>query len=150
MSHGFVLHGSNDGSLERVEPRAQTDYFDRRTTGVFATPDPIWAVFFAIVDRASAGSLRSACVPGSGGTRYAFSTENDPHWRSGWIYALGSDGFVSTPGTCELIRRGEEAVVPGERVVVHPEDFPFLHSVARHSRGEPVWRTNLRQRFHRG
>lgn len=148
VADGLVLHGTSNGSLERLEPRPQTDYFGRATSGVFATRDPIWPIFFAIVDRASAGSLRCACVPGRRSNRYAFSTERDPRWRcSGWIYALDSDGFTTTPGTCELIRRDAGSVVPLERIEVHPDDFPFLPTVGRHVRREPVWRSHLRQRL---
>ena len=60
---GVLAHGSNDRAIERFEPRDQTDWFGRVVRRVFATPDGIWPMYFAIVDRSRyVGSLRNLYV----------------------------------------------------------------------------------------
>jgi hypothetical protein len=88
-----VLHGTRQGNLDRIDARMQTDYFGRRVHGVFATRDHIWPIFYAVVDRTSAGSMRCQCLKGRSGTRYLFSTEGDPRWAAGNVYVLQGDGF---------------------------------------------------------
>jgi len=57
-----LLHGSNDGGIDAFVPRSRLDYIARFRKGVWATPDGIWPVFFAVVDRSGyRGTLRSAC-----------------------------------------------------------------------------------------
>ena len=50
--HRIAFHGTGDPTIESFEPRHPIDYApfgDQKA--VFATSDPIWAMFYAIVDR---------------------------------------------------------------------------------------------------
>ncbi len=142
---GAVLHGSRH-LLERIDTRRQTNYQGVPVDGIFATRDPIWPIFYATLDRDSAGTLRCQCVPGRRGTRYGFSTSNEPHWGPGWIHLLPAGDFEPIRGTCELVRTSTATIEPFDAVPVGPSDFPFLACVGRHDTDEPIWRTWWNQR----
>lgn len=56
----LLFHGSNSPDISPLEPREQTDYKGDPITAVFATKDPLWAMFFAIIDQESyRGPLRN-------------------------------------------------------------------------------------------
>src|SRR6185503_319605 len=62
-SHGdVVFHGSNARTIEVFEPRSQLTAHDRPVTAVFATPDPIWAMFFAVTDTGRAIGRWNMCL----------------------------------------------------------------------------------------
>src|SRR5690625_5835926 len=73
--HGFLLHGSGV-SLTELEPRPQDDWTGRPVEAVFATSDPIWAIFFATIDRKASGNIRNGGLrirtPDAGDERYYF------------------------------------------------------------------------------
>ena len=50
VEHGLLLHGSNDASLEALDPRPAHD-FDTELDGVVACDDGIWTIFYAVVAR---------------------------------------------------------------------------------------------------
>lgn len=152
----YVLHGSGSGDVSQFEPRQANDSeeFGNRM-GVYAAADGIWAMYYAVVDRALASGLVNACVrfgdPGAApeefhGPYYYFSVDADDHpapWRTGYVYLLPADGFesqqqVDSDGRSVLIaqRFNPEPVRPTAQVVVHPEDFPYLEQVHRHVKSE--------------
>jgi hypothetical protein len=141
-----LLHGTGDASVERFEPRRQTDYDNEWTEAVFATDDPIWPIFFAVVNRPVARSLVNGCSRRWGESHYYFSIGADPRrtesWRSGWIYILPSETFRLHPSGPEWL--SPVAVRPLARVGVEPGDFPFLRDVTQHRRGEPIGRIVVR------
>ena len=48
----IAFHGTGDSRIERFEPREPIDFAPFGSQrAVFATSDPIWAMFYAIVDR---------------------------------------------------------------------------------------------------
>jgi hypothetical protein len=141
-----LLHGTGDPSIERFEPRRQTDYDNEWTNAVFATDDPIWPIFFAVVNRPVARSLVNACGRRWGESHYYFSIGTDPKspnaWRDGWIYVLPRETFRPHRAGSEWL--SPVAVRPIARLPVRPEDFPFLASVVGHRLGEPVPRIVVR------
>ena len=148
----IAFHGTGDAAIESFEPRRPTDlapFGDQKA--VFATSDPIWAMFYAIVDRESYEvTLNNACIllldaEGRPGTPYYyFSISRDAlqerPWRSGYVYLLPADTFVEQPP-------GEYAghparvpqlaspvpVAPFARLRVSAEDFPFLAQIRGHA-----------------
>ena len=141
-----LLHGTGDPAIEEFEPQRQTDYDNEWTNAVFATDDPIWPIFFAVVNRPVARSLVNACSRRYGDSHYYFSIGADPRatdaWRDGWIYLLPRETF-------EPHRAGSEwlspvAVRPLARMRVEPADFPFLGHVVQHRLGEPIGRIVVR------
>lgn len=141
-----LLHGTGDPAIERFEPQRQTDYDNEWTDAVFATDDPIWPVFFAVVNRPVARSLINACSRRYGESHYYFSIGTDPKardaWRDGWIYVLPRATFRRHPSGPEWL--SPVAVRPLARLRVEPSDFPFLADVVGHTLGEPVGRVVVR------
>ena len=141
-----LLHGTGDATIERFEPRRQTDYDDEWTNAVFATDDAVWPIFFAVVNRPVARSLINGCSRRYGESRYYFSIAADPAsaetWRDGWIYVLPRETFRLHPSGPEWL--SPVAVRPLARIRVEPRDFPFLRDVVQHTLGEPVGRAVVR------
>jgi hypothetical protein len=141
-----LLHGTGDPMIGRFEPQRQTDYDNEWTNAVFATDDPIWPIFFAVVNRPVARSLINACSRRYGESHYYFSIGADPKqpdaWRSGWIYVLPRETFNLHPSGPEWL--SPVAVTPLACFPVDPADFPFLGDVTQHRLGEPVGRAVVR------
>jgi hypothetical protein len=151
-----LFHGSSRGDLELLEPirltRDAAEFGDQQA--VFATSDPVWALWFAVLRRnglrsTSNGSLG---IPGDAlyPRRYFFSVNDgalaSDRFGPGFLYVLPRGPFRQ-----ELPRFGLDtaqwaspvAVRPLVRAGVSPEDFPFLELVVEHGR-EPVLATMLR------
>ena len=141
-----LLHGTGDAQIERFEPQRQTDYDNEWTNAVFATDDPIWPIFFAVVNRPVAKSLINGCSRRYGDSHYYFSIGADPRsadtWRTGWIYVLPRETFRLHPSGPEWL--SPVAVRPLARIRVEPSDFPFLGDVTQHRLGEPPGRAVVR------
>jgi hypothetical protein len=145
----FAFHGTGDGGIESFEPRRPIDFApfgDQKA--VFATSDPIWAMFYAIVDRDRYEiTLNNGCIlllepPGL--PHYYFSISSGAlavqPWRNGYVYLLPADGFVEQPGgpyagyTAQIPQLASpEPVAPLARVTVAPRDFPFLEQIRGHA-----------------
>lgn len=141
-----LLHGTGDATIERFEPQRQTDYDNEWTDAVFAADDPIWPIFFAVVNRPVARSLINACSRRYGESHYYFSIGTDPKsvdaWRTGWIYVLPRETFRLHPSGPEWL--SPVSVAPLARFQVEPADFPFSGDVVQHTLGEPVGRAVVR------
>jgi hypothetical protein len=140
-----LLHGSNNGGISVLKPKWQTDYLGKPVKAIFATPDGIWPMFFAILDReVYQGSLRNGCF-------WVHDPEGDPHKCYHFsINAAALPHEPRTDGTIYVVprdsfRRGRdladqpleewtstEPVRPLARLPVRPEDFPFLRQVEGH------------------
>lgn len=150
-----LFHGSNQDELDLLQPVDQENYRGELVQAVFASRDPIWSMFFAVFDREGYhGSLRNGSFIVSGPRRqpvqyYFFSInqqmfETHP-WRAGTVYVLPRKPFDQT--SKGVVRFDEWAskkpVTPVARVVVSPEDFPFIHQVSTHAERESIYRTWL-------
>ncbi|THF75712.1 hypothetical protein [Cohnella fermenti] len=117
---------------------------------VFASPDPDWAVFYAVFRRAGlVGSFRNGCIAGRR-TRYHYyslngQTMNNRPWTDGALYVLPQERFVRPVGSAipfeEWVCR--EPVAPLGKLGVAPDDFLYRNKVAVHPDGEPLVRTWL-------
>ena len=144
----IAFQGTGDAEIESFEPRRPIDlapFGDQHA--VFATSDPIWAMFYAIVDRERFElTLNNGCilvldedVP----PYYYFSISRDAlperPWRTGYVYLLPAESFVEQEGGTYA---GHQAripqlaspvpVTPLASVRVGPDDFPFLSSIRGH------------------
>ena len=145
----IAFHGTGDPGIERFEPREPIDFAPfGRQRAVFATSDPIWAMFYAIVDRARHGlTLNNGCVvledTADSDSYYYFSVSRQAlprqPWRSGYLYFLPADTFVEQPGAIYAGRRARVpqlaspvAVTPFARLRVTPRSFPFLARIGGH------------------
>ncbi|UCD98765.1 MAG: hypothetical protein JSV42_17750 [Chloroflexota bacterium] len=150
-----LLHGSNRGDIRTLHPEFQVDFQGNRTRAVFSSADPIWPIFFAILDRSVyQGSIRNGCFvlahPSGGNERYYFFSTiqglaQDKLWREGVIYILPGDNFSQT--SSGRVRFDEWAssvsVDPVGKISISPRDFPFLNQVSMHKDSEPMYVTWL-------
>ncbi len=80
---GLVAHGSNRPDLETLEPirssRDVTEFGNRQQ--IFASPDAVWAMWFAILDKEKYRVTRNGCIAIGSGTRrekyYHFELERE-------------------------------------------------------------------------
>lgn len=147
----IVFHGTGSATIERFEPRAPIDVtaFGAQHA-VYATSDPIWAMFYAIIDRDRFPmTLNNGCArleePSGrlGDPHYYFSItraalEQQP-WRPGYVYLLPAETFVEQPAltfagmTAHIPQLASPTtVIPFSRVQVTPADFPFLADIRGH------------------
>jgi hypothetical protein len=141
-----LFHGSSRdlSVLEPIRLSNDTREFGNRQA-VFATDDPVWAVWFAILRRGEGynstrnGSLRIAGDDAS--TRCYFFTVNcgalsKERFGSGYLYVLPRATFeLEAPigGVLDTAQWASfDAVQPLVRIDVRPEDFPLLEAVAEH------------------
>ena len=149
----LLLHGSGAPDIALFEPRTPADRSPddfSKQTAVFAASDGIWALFYAVLDRARYpvrflnAALRLESSETFADTHYFFSVTapelQQRPWRDGTVYLLPKDGFVQMP-PYELGGLGTivephwvslEAVRPIAKLRVSPEDFPFLEQVRSH------------------
>ena len=146
----IALHGSGDADIALFEPRQSIDLneFGSRKA-VYAAADGIWPMFFAVVDRDRVDTVSNACVrlvDETGevhGPYYVFSVSqsalaNRP-WRTGWVYLLPRQTFSEQPsfafGSSEVHvpqLAGEVSIRPLAKLMIEPEDFPFLMQIRGH------------------
>ena len=105
----IAFHGTGDAGIESFEPRQPVDFApfgDQKA--VFATSDPIWAMFYAIVDRDRYDiTLNNGCIflldssghPGAPHYYFSISRQalQERPWRSGYVYLLPAESFVEQP-----------------------------------------------------
>ena len=147
----IAFHGTGDPNIEAFEPREPIDFAPfGNQKAVFATTDPIWAMFYAIVDRDRYRlTLNNGCilVMDAEGRRalphYYFSITSgalhEQPWRTGCVYLLPVETFVPQPaatyaGYAARIPQlaSPVAVTPFARLPVAPGDFPFLAQIRGH------------------
>jgi len=146
----IAFHGTGTPNIERFEPREPIDYAPfGRQKAVFATSDPIWAMFYAVVDRIRhALTLNNGCLvlEDTGQAYYYFSVSRDAlprrPWRTGYLYLLPAETFVEQPGDVYAGYRARVpqlaspvAVTPFARLHIAPRSFPFLGRIRGHDDG---------------
>lgn len=152
-----LFHGSRRDDLDVLEPirrsRDKTQFGDQQA--VYATSDPAWAMYFALLRRGRPFSTRNASLGPAGGELYPrwyfFSLRGgyeDEPFAPGWVYLLPRDGFTSEPPLADRLDTAQwvspSAVRPLERIAVSPGDFPFRDVIVRHRETEPMFVTWLR------
>ncbi len=143
--HGLLLHGSNGLPRSQLEPRLQTTFFGQPATAVFATPDDIWSIFFAIVNNDGfVGSKRNGCIriglENSVRKFYWFSLSTAMRDREGelcegTVHLLPTSAFRRSDIPDEW--KSDVPVVPIAALRVAPADFPF--EIGAHPE-VPAWR----------
>lgn len=145
----LAFHGTGDPSIEEFVPRQPVDLtaFGSQNA-VFATSDPVWAMYYAIVDRERVRSLNNACLElldgdAVRGRYFYFSVSEDvlPErpWRTGHLYLLPAETFALQPaetyaGHAARVPQlaSPVAVRPLARLRVEPSDFPYLDRIRGH------------------
>ena len=158
VGQGYVLHGSNRADVQRFEPRTPVDLspddFSKRTA-VFAASDGIWAMMYALVDRARIKRMLNMALQVyeadawspmqyflSLAPRDATVTQSSDLLCDGTVYVLPTTEFEAMPPyfwpDLGDVREPQQAnpytVLPVMQVPVSPSDFPFpvrLHDAQR-------------------
>lgn len=144
---GLVAHGSNHPDLPMLEPvRKSTDAseFGNRQQ-VFASPDAIWAMWFAILDKDRFHTTRNGCIGiGSELKRekyYHFELERSLKdqfpFTTGTLYFARAEDFSTRHQIRSLNFFGgdfeewgsTDPVKPIAKIQVEPQDFPYLEQV---------------------
>jgi hypothetical protein len=151
-----IFHGSNNQQIETFVPvRKSFELRDETGRGnlqaVYGTHDGLWAMFFAVVDRDRlSGSIRNGVAyftntQGDVLTAYNFSVNHEQldekPWREGALYLLPREFFRRLPLTEHAYANEwacEQEITPLAKLLVSPEDFPFLDRVAGHDDSELI------------
>lgn len=152
-TYDLVLHGSQNSSIQLVEPRKANDkkgFSNQRA--IYATTDGIFVLYFAILDRMKYPemTLFNSCVQ----SRISPDQLSDPlyffsitqsvllqkPWCTGAIYILSRQTFIHEP---PQHKEGMEIVFPQwistqsaqpiAKLLVKPRDFPFLGKIHGHN-----------------
>lgn len=150
-TRGWLFHGSPRTDLDLLQPvrhsSDSSEFGDQ--AAIYATQDPIWAMFFAVLDRSRLkgpimnGAIRLEGDDGDPLRRYYFCVEVESlrrqPWRDGAIYLLPPAGFEPDPahagvahGDYRLVAThwlNRDPVQPLARLAVTPEDFPYRDRV---------------------
>jgi len=149
----LVLHGSQNLEIEVVEPRQANDIkaFSNQSA-IYATTDGIWVLYFAILDRGKYPdmTLFNSCLQVRTSQEqlseplYFFSITHSillqKPWCIGAVYILPRQTFTQEPaqqvqGTEIIFPHwiGSKPVRPVAKLIVEPDDFPFLNQIHGHN-----------------
>jgi hypothetical protein len=141
-----LFHGSNNPHIQTFEPRVQTLFDGKIDKAVFATKDPIWSTFFAVLNKKSLiGSIRNGSLTANRKQKYHFysltkQTFNNKPWTNGTVYLVPEQSFTQISNGSfqfdEWICR--ETVMPLVKMEVEPEDFYFINQVSTHRESESI------------
>jgi hypothetical protein len=153
-----LFHGSARGDIEVLEPirlsRDAREFGNQQA--VFATTDPVWAIYFAILRRMKPFGTRNGSMAVAGSSIYprwyTFSllppVDLDARFGPGFLYVLPREPFRPEPPQLGALDTAQwvspTQVRPLVRVEVGPDDFPFLAAVGTYSEREPILVTILR------
>ena len=108
----IVFHGTGDPNIESFEPRKPIDFPPfRHQQAVFATTDPIWAMFYAIVDRERhrRRSTTSASARGRRRSWWDAALLLLDHWRCA-LRATVAEGLRLPPAGGDVVAQPMEAL----------------------------------------
>jgi hypothetical protein len=144
---GYVAHGSPLKDFTMLEPvrltKDSSEFGNRRQ--IFCSPDGIWALWFAILDKSKIHITENGCVRvgrGPGRIKYYHfdlpaENKSDPPFTDGMIYIANASDFpehhpypLLTWFDAEIEEWGSaDQVTPLAKLPVMPEDFPYLDKV---------------------
>ncbi|HJR93686.1 MAG TPA: hypothetical protein VJ938_14700 [Acidimicrobiia bacterium] len=149
-----IFHGSNNAGLAHLTPvRRSMELMNTGGRGnhgaVYGTHDGLWSMFFAVIDREQLhGSIRNGVdrhfgKDGAYTDLYHFSIHHEMldkrPFTTGALYLLPRQGFERLPlypgGPPSNEWACRRTVTPLARLLVRPEDFPFLEAIGGHDDG---------------
>jgi hypothetical protein len=158
-NRSVVFHGSPRADLRELSTERQSR--DATAWGnqqaVYASRDPVWAIYFACLRRDGGfAGTRNGSLGRAGGTlyprRYFFAhnrgSASPDRFGPGSLYLLSPRTFVADEplaggiDTAHLVSR--EPVRPLARIDVTPADFPFGNRIRYYRDREPIWISLLR------
>jgi hypothetical protein len=155
LNRPVVFHGSPRDDLEELSTerrsRDTTTWGDQ--TAVYASSDPVWSIYFAVLRRDNGWTETRNGSLGIGGRRFYFflhnrGSESADRFGPGSLYLLPPETFEAQRpalGFIDLAHLVSRVPVrPLARVDVTPEDFPFRDAIGYYREGEPIWRSMFR------
>ena len=154
-----VFHGSPRDDLHELstERRSHDTTAWGNQQAVYASTDPVWAIYFACLRRdAGWTGTRNGSMGRAGGPlyprRYFFlhnrGSDSLDRFGPGSLYLLSPTTFVADEPLADAIDTAHlvshEPVRPLARLDVTPEDFPFRDRIGFYRDGEPSWVSLLR------
>jgi len=146
-----LFHGSARDDLAVLEPirfsRDTTEFGDQQA--VFATSDPVWASYFAVLRRHRPFGTRNGSLGIAGAAVYPrwyhFSIQRPldraARFGPGSLYIVPRGPFTVEPPLRGVFDTAQwvsaEPVEPLVRIDVTPDDFPLLDAVVEHRDGDP-------------
>lgn len=131
----FLFHGTNPTEIEELEPRqanCRAKNFGN-LSAVYATTDPVLPIYHSVFNRKYFSGLHSCGVTNN---EYIFKIDgkfkDEKVWTDGCVYILDKSKFEQgTDDDGELIDEfaSTEPVKPLAKMLVEPEDFPYLDEV---------------------
>ena len=155
-NRGVVFHGSPRSDLTELSTERQssdaTEWGNQQA--VYASSDPVWAIYFAVLRRDNGWQGTRNGSLGLRGKRFYFFAHNRgsasvERFGPGSLYLLAPESFEAAPllggvvDSAHLVSR--VPVKPLARIDVGPEDFPFRDRIAFYRDREPLWVTLLRK-----
>jgi hypothetical protein len=154
-----VFHGSPRDDLVELSTerrsRDATAWGNQRA--VYASTDPVWAIYFACLRRDDGWTgTRNGSMGRAGGPlyprRYFFvhnrGSASPDRFGPGSLYLLSPSSFVSDEALAGVIDTAHlvshDPVEPLARIDVAPDDFPFANRIGYYRTGEPNWVSLLR------
>lgn len=154
MQEEFIFHGSKNMDITEFSTRrTSVELNDRSGRGnkqaVYGTHDGLWPMFFAIVDRQNlSGSIRNGVMylkneQGDEQAVYQFSINQElvakRPYTPGALYVLPRETFSRisiADGSLSNEWASEVPVKPLAKLILEPEDFPFLDQIGGHDDSE--------------
>ena len=152
QARGVVFHGSPRDDLVELsterKSRDSTEWGNQQA--VYASSDPVWSIYFAVLRRDNGWRGTRNGSMGIGGRRFYFFVHNrgsqsPTRFGPGSLYILPSETFAAEQwivDTAHLVSR--VPVKPLARIDVTPEDFPFRDRIGYYRDREPIWISLLR------
>jgi hypothetical protein len=144
---GYVAHGSPVQNFTTLQPvrlsKDSSEFGNRRQ--IFCSPDGIWALWFAVLDKSKIRVTENGCVRlghGPGRIKYYHfdlpaESKGDPPFTNGMVYIANAGDFPEHHPypllewfDAEIEEWGSALpVTPLAMLPVKPEDFPYLDKV---------------------
>jgi hypothetical protein len=134
-------------STER-RSRDATEWGDQQA--VYASSDPVWSIYFAVLRRDNGWRGTRNGSMGIGGRRFYFFVHNrgsqsPERFGPGSLYVLRPDTFEAERRLVDTAHFVSHVpVTPLARIDVTPEDFPFRDRIGYYRDREPIWISVLR------
>ena len=131
----FVFHGTNSADIEELEPRqanCRAKNFGN-IKAVYATTDPVLPIYHSVFNRKYFSGIHSSGVEDN---KYVFKIDgtfkDEKVWDNGCVYVLDKSEFEQGQddgGRLIDEYASRELVKPLAKVLMSPEDFPYLDEV---------------------
>jgi hypothetical protein len=151
-ARGVVFHGSPRGDLTELstQRRSQDTTEWGNQEAVYASSDPVWSTYFAVLRRDNGWTGTRNGSFGIGRVRfYVFAhnrgSESPDRFGPGTLYVLPGDTFVAQKARIDTAHLVSPVPVrPLARLAVTPADFPCRDALTYFREDEPIWMSILR------